>query len=331
MSVWVRPASRRERWLRASALFEVAFRAVARSHENPSTSMFVRPASLRSGSFSLLAQRKGTKRNGSPAASPCALHARKVRERRPVAPTARPCADGAMSAIPRAPPAGHFGRRPPPLTGTQGQGGALLRAEAGAQAEAGAKTRARAGAVVVLALRRLVRPGWPRCWLHPPFGPGARAKIRPAGAARGSAPSLPSGQGWSVGKPRSASAQSRAHDARVTGAARVPFSLVSFSWASKRKTPDRRDAGRTNMDVSGFSDDRPAGANLIADHASARSQRPRRDAGRIHTDVGGLSYERPTNQKATSNNAKARSPCPPQGCGTNEHGRERVVVRAPDS
>ncbi len=125
--------------------------------ENRFTSLCDRPASLRSGSFSLLAQRKGTKRNGSPAAPPCALNARKVRERRPVAPTAHPCADGAMSAIHRAPPAGRFGRRPPPLMGTQGQGGALLRAEASAQARA----RAMAGAAAVLALLA-PSPFWPR-------------------------------------------------------------------------------------------------------------------------------------------------------------------------
>ena len=283
--MFVRPASLR---LGAAARAEVlCCPDRVRFRENRLTSVCVRPASLRSGSFSLLAQGKGTKRNGSPTAPPCAPRARKVRERRPVSPTARPCADGTMSAIHRAPPAGRFGCRPPPLTGTHGQGSALLRAEASAQAEAqaeaeaGARARAEPRAVAVLALRRLVRPGWPRCWLHPPFGPGARAKIRPAGAARGSAPSLPSGQGWSVGKPRSASAQSRAHDARVTGAARVPFSLVSFSWASKRKTPDRRDAGRTGMDANRCSRDR---ARQRKGKTSARAAAPnRRDARRTRT------------------------------------------------
>ena len=97
-----------------SSSFCSGFSASARADSHPCE---VRPASLRAGSFSLLAQRKGTKRKGSPASAPSAHPARKVRVRRPVAPTAHPCADGAMSAIHRAPPSGRFGHRPPPLKG----------------------------------------------------------------------------------------------------------------------------------------------------------------------------------------------------------------------
>ena len=38
----------------------------------------------------------------------------------------------------------------------------------------------------------------------------------------------------------------RAQDARVAPLQGLPFSLVTFSWASKRKSPARRDAGRTH-------------------------------------------------------------------------------------
>ncbi len=39
----------------------------------------------------------------------------------------------------------------------------------------------------------------------------------------------------------------RAQDAREATLQGLPFSLVTFSWASKRKTPARRDAGRTHQ------------------------------------------------------------------------------------
>src|SRR5690606_3195378 len=108
-------------------------------------------------------------------------------------------------------PAGCSGRRPPALTGTR-RSSALLRAEA-------IRTRS-----------RLLRPGRPRFgWSGFPFGGGECAEEQPEGAARGIAPSLPSAHGCAVGKPRSALAQSRAHDARATAGARVPFSLVTFS------------------------------------------------------------------------------------------------------
>ena len=135
-----------------------------------------------------------------------------------------------------------------------------------------------------------VRAGCPRLGFSTPFGCGRRAQEKPAGAARWIAPSLPSDQGWSVGKPRSASAQSRAHDARGTKAVRAPFSLVAFSWASKRKPPARRDAGRTRTDASRFSRKRTRRGQR---KLSAQAEIPnRRDAGRTGTDASRFSRKR---------------------------------------
>ena len=186
-------------------------------------------------SFSCLPKRKSPKRRAALAAPPCAPPARKVHSRRPVAPTAPPCADGAMSAIPRAPPAGRFGRRPSPPTG-RGKSSALLRAQVRAvtsprpcPANPGcvfAKTDSRpwwvrpaslrAASAAVRRRRRArgekqrapARPSPHREYAHGPcmlvmfpFGHGAGAKGRPAGAARGIAPRLPSVHGCTVGKP----------------------------------------------------------------------------------------------------------------------------------
>jgi len=54
-----------------------------RFRENRLASVQVRPASLRAGFFLLLVQEKETKEKDSPASSPSAHPARKVRERRP--------------------------------------------------------------------------------------------------------------------------------------------------------------------------------------------------------------------------------------------------------
>ena len=66
--------------------------------------------------FSCLSKRKSPKRRTPHGARP-REEAPRVRARRPVAPTVRPCTDGAMGAIHRAHPAGHFGRRPPAADG----------------------------------------------------------------------------------------------------------------------------------------------------------------------------------------------------------------------
>ena len=265
---------------------------------------WVRPASLRAGDFLLLVQEKVTKENDSPAAAPRALPAREVRVRWPVAPTAPPCADGAMSAIHRAPPAGRFGHRPPPLMGT-GHSSALPRA----------KARHHGAAVPA-------RPRWPRCMLvGSPVGRGGGAQGQPAGSARGIAPSLPSVQGCTVGKPRSAPAQSRAPDARVTAARRVPFLLVPFLWASKEKEPARRDAGRTHQGrgsvVAQQSTMAPAQKTTGASHPKT--------AGRTHQGREPVVAHTPT----IDSTPKPTGASHPKTAGRTHQGRESVVATKP--
>ena len=263
---------------------------------------WVRPASLRAGDFLLLVQEKVTKENDSPAAAPRALPAREVRVRWPVAPTAPPCADGAMSAIHRAPPAGRFGHRPPPLMGT-GHSSALPRA----------KARHHGAAVPA-------RPRWPRCMLvGSPVGRGGGAQGQPAGSARGIAPSLPSVQGCTVGKPRSAPAQSRAPDARVTAARRVPFLLVPFLWASKEKEPARRDAGRTHQGrgsvVAQQSTMAPAQKTTGASHPKT--------AGRTHQGRASVVAQQSTMAPAQKPTGASR----PKTAEQAHQGRESVVAQ----
>ena len=211
--------------------------------------------------FSCLPKRKSPKRRAAPAAAPRAHPARAVRGRRPVAPTAPPCADGAMSAIHRAPPAGRVGHRPPPLMGPANSS-ALLRAQAkqatsypgagptacACNSPVGPGTGMAAQVPTIGPMREaLARPRWPRGFAPCPVGRGGGAQVGPAGAARGIAPRLPQCMDALSANPRSAPAQSRAHDARVTADQRVPFLLVPFLWASKEKEPARKDAGRTHQ------------------------------------------------------------------------------------
>jgi hypothetical protein len=69
-----------------------------------------------------------------------------------------------------------------------------------------------------------------------PGAPGERREAgeSPEGLAAGMRPRFSTGQGWPVRKPRPSPAypECKMHVGRGRG---VPFSLVTFSWASKRK------------------------------------------------------------------------------------------------
>ena len=172
-------------------------------------------------------------------------------------PTMHPCI-AANARDPSRP----FGPGRPPSTGAEGdpgaKSGALLSAEAKAsrlnslQQDVASHSRAAEP-------RCLARAG-ARVLLAPSGSLSAAASVRrigPQGRREGSR-RVRRDAGCIVGEPRSALAQSRAHDARATDAVRVPFSLVTFSWASKRKLPARRDAGRTRRDAGRSSGNKPS-------------------------------------------------------------------------
>ena len=146
-----------------------------------------------------------------------------------------------------------------------------------------------------------------------PLGRGERAQTSPAGAARGIAPRLPSAQGGAVGKPRSALAQSRAQEERGTAASRVEAALrrsrarqgcreegapwmascaeqPKSRWASKEKSPARRDAGRKRMDA-GRSSQYAQKHNWIPAFAGMTRRRSK-NAGRKRTDATRFSRKR---------------------------------------
>ena len=153
-------------------------------------------------------------------------------------PTARPALTANARASLHAPLTGLLVRRSPSLTGTPERAARSC----ARKRIAGCAPRAAcaAGKAAPLALQV---PSWPR---------RVRGeKARRVGARDRAEFAVSAGR--AVGKPRSALAQSRAPDARVTAASRVPFSLVTFSWASKRKSPARRDASGKRTDAGRFS------------------------------------------------------------------------------
>jgi len=204
--------------------------------------MQVRPASMRAGSFSLLVQRKGTKRKDTPSGpvsgllpADCAIGWR-----------------GSLTVHPwpatnaRASCARPFGRILHPLAGPQGDPG-------GRAARSCAQKQSKSIAAEAAPTTRL----WlcahdARCSSGVPFSAGGRRSIRPAGARAGRARVRRQRMDALSANPDRRSRTRRA-GCPEGGAVGVSFSLVSFSWTSKRKKPARRDAGRTRMDAILFS------------------------------------------------------------------------------
>ena len=153
-------------------------------------------------------------------------------------PTAHPCADGERArSIAR--PCGPFR---PPSTGAEGgpeRAARIVRAEAKQQ-----QTQPRRSGFCFCAQERAALPPGSPC------GPASGWRIRPKGRAH-DARAFVAVHGWTVNEPRNPIAQSTGRSPS-TGSLGVSFSLVSFSWTSKRKKPARRDAGRKCTDAGRF-------------------------------------------------------------------------------
>ena len=112
-----------------------------------------------------------------------------------------------------------------------------------------------------------------------PCGPASGWRISPKGRAH-DARAFVAGHGWTVNEPRHPIAQSTGRTP-VDRAAGVPFSLVTFSWARKRKLPARRKrAENTRMWVGHCEKFEPAARNANSDRtAKAPSPCPLPQAG----------------------------------------------------
>ena len=140
--------------------------------ENRLASLRVRPASLRAGHLSLLAQRKVTQRKGTPTASPSGHPALRVRERRPGFADDASC----IAANARASCARPCGPDRPPSTGAEGDPGERRASCAQSQ------SRVVGAASAAMLLLLLLRAGARRSSTGVPLRPGERVEDQPEGA-----------------------------------------------------------------------------------------------------------------------------------------------------
>jgi len=203
--------------------------------ENRLASMRVRPASLRAGSFSLLAQRKVTKRKGTlTAAVTRASCARDFASALRGLPTAHPCADGRLIRILR------ITLRAFSARARRGQEGALKSQSAAFLAAEATVPRASAFCFALASARRSALP----LFFRAPSAAVDGGRQSPQGRAH-DAPAFAVG----TGNVPSANLGRRSRTFRAGCAegvdAGLPFLLVTSLWASKEKLLARRDAGRT--------------------------------------------------------------------------------------
>ena len=182
-----------------------------------------RPPSMAAGHFLLLVQEKVTKEN-TPSAPRRSLRERFATGER-VRLTGHPWPESRIGAIPRAARVRCTRLFRPPFAASQRE-----------PEEQGRKTEAPDISTSHISDSLLLRQGLPRSALPGPSRPrraggGLVAKRSPAGCRR----VRPQHMDVLWANPGACSRSRRGMDAPATAAARVPFSLVTFFWASKRK------------------------------------------------------------------------------------------------
>ena len=188
------------------------------------------------------------------------------------------------------------------------------RAARGPRWKSGALLRASKSRSIAVPTRAGVALLWerrkPRCFcaqeraaLPPgsPCGPASGWRTSPKGRAH-DARAFVAVHGWTVNEARNPIAQS-AGRSPLTGSLGVPFSLVTFSWARKRKLPARRKrAENTGMWLGHHEEGEPAlhapasgigeSKHRDAGRTCMDADRFSRNAGRTRTDAGRFSREK---------------------------------------